>query len=190
MPVPGCGVSLRSRDTMPTNRPTFVTRSVPRLTLMGARLIMAAAARRAAALGVPMDIAVVDDGGHLLAFNRMDGAKLSSVDIAISKAWTAACTRRATHDYAEIAGPGKPAFGIHVSNGGRFMIVGGGLPITLGGQVVGGIGCSSGTVQQDRDVAGAGIQALQHRLGDGGRRPARAARPARARRSTTRRRSR
>ena len=167
---------------MPTRRLTFVTRAVPRLTLMGARLIMAAAARRAAALGVPMDIAVVDDGGHLLAFNRMDGAKLSSIDVAISKAWTAACTRRPTHDYSEIAGPGKPAFGIHVSNGGRFMIVGGGLPITLGGLVVGGIGCSSGTVQQDRDVAGAGIRALQHRLGDGGRRaPRRPARPATSR---------
>lgn len=176
---------------MPTNRPTFVTRAVPRLTLQGARLIMAAAARRAAGMGVAMDIAVVDDGGHLLAFNRMDGAKLSSVDIAICKAWTAACTRRPTHDYAEIAGPGKPAFGIHVSNGGRFMIVGGGLPITLGGQVVGGIGCSSGTVQQDRDVAAAGIRALQLRLGDRGRsapRPAvrragtRSRRPAAARR--------
>jgi len=162
---------------MQTQRPTFVIRAVPRLTLQGARLIMAAAARRAAALSVAMDIAVVDDGGHLLAFNRMDGAKLSSVDIAISKAWTAACTRRPTHEYAEIAGPGKPAFGIHVSNGGRFMIVGGGLPITLGGVVIGGIGCSSGTVQQDRDVAAAGIRALQQRLGDGGRTaPRRAAR--------------
>src|SRR5262249_53043169 len=66
------------------------------------------------------------------------------IDIAISKAWTAACTRRGTHEYAEIAGPGKPAFGIHVSNGGRFMIVRGGLPLVLGGVVVGGVGCSSG----------------------------------------------
>src|SRR5262245_6531472 len=141
-------------------KPVFVTRVTTRLTLQGARLIMAAASRRAATLGVPMDIAVVDDGGHLIAFNRMDGAKLSSIDIAVSKAWTAACARRPTHDYAEIAGPGKPAFGIHISNGGRFMIVGGGLPIVLDGQVIGGIGCSSGTVQQDREVAAAGIQAL------------------------------
>lgn len=138
----------------------FVTRSCPRLTLQGARLIMAAAARKASSLGVPMDIAVVDDGGHLLVFNRMDGAKLSSIDIAISKAWTAACARRPTHEYAEIAGPGKPAFGIHVSNNGRFMIVGGGLPILVNGHVVGGIGCSSGTVQQDREVAMSGFQAL------------------------------
>ncbi len=137
-----------------------ITRNCPRLTLQGARLVMASAARKAASIGVPMDIAVVDDGGHLLVFNRMDGAKLSSIDIAISKAWTAACTRRPTHEYAEIASPGKPAYGIHVSNNGRFMIVGGGLPITLDGHVVGGIGCSSGTVQQDRDVAMAGYEAL------------------------------
>jgi uncharacterized protein GlcG (DUF336 family) len=122
---------------------------------------MAAAARRAAALKVPMDIAVVDDGGHLLVFNRMDGAKLSSVDVAISKAWTAACARRPTHEYAEIAGPGRPACGIHMSNSGRFTIVGGGMPISLDGHIVGGIGCSSGTVHQDREVAQAGIAALR-----------------------------
>jgi len=145
-------------------KPVFITRATPRLTLQGARLILAAATRRSAALGIPMAIAVVDDGGHLIAFNRMDGAKLSSIDIAISKAWTAACTRRPTHDYAEIAGAGKPAFGIHVSNNGRFMIVGGGLPIALDIHVVGGIGCSSGTIQQDREVASAGIQALLARL--------------------------
>ncbi|HYV84684.1 MAG TPA: heme-binding protein [Patescibacteria group bacterium] len=156
-------------------KPVFITRSVPRLTLQGARLVLAAATRRAMAVGVPMDLAVVDDAGHLLAFNRMDGAKLSSIDIAISKAWTAACTRRGTHEYAEIAGPGKPAFGIHVSNGGRFMIVGGGLPIVLGGQVVGGIGCSSGTVAQDRDVASAGIRALLARALPRVRRPSRRA---------------
>src|SRR5436309_11312829 len=142
------------------SKANYVIRNTPRLSLQGARLIMAAAARRAASIGVPMDIAVVDDAGHLLVFNRMDGAKLSSIDIAISKAWTAACARRATHEYAEIAGPGRPAFGIHVSNSGRFMIVGGGLPISLNGHVVGGIGCSSGTVHQDREVAMAGVQAL------------------------------
>ena len=123
---------------------SYVIRNTPRLSLQGARLIMAAAARKAASIGVPMDIAVVDDAGHLLVFNRMDGAKLSSIDIAISKAWTAACARRATHEYAEIAAPGRPAFGIHVSNNGRFMIVGGGLPIYVDGHIVGGIGCSSG----------------------------------------------
>jgi uncharacterized protein GlcG (DUF336 family) len=146
-------------------RGKYITRNTLRLTLQGARLILAAAVRRAAQLRAPMDIAVVDDAGHLLAFNRMDGAKLSSIDIAISKAWTAACARRPTHEYAEIAGAGKPAFGIHVSNGGRFMIVGGGLPIRVDGQVLGGIGCSSGTIHQDREVAQAGLNALAWRAG-------------------------
>lgn len=146
-------------------RMEFVTRNQPRLTLQGARLMMAAAVRKAQSIGVPMDIAIVDDGGHLLVFNRMDGAKLSSIDIAISKAWTAACARRPTHEYAEIAGPGRPAFGIHVSNHGRFMIVGGGLPVHVDGQIVGGIGCSSGTIQQDREVATAGINVLAARTG-------------------------
>ena len=168
-------------------KPVYVVRDAPRLTLQGARLILAGAARRAAGMNVAMDIAVVDDGGHLIAFNRMDGAKLSSIDIAISKAWTAACARRGTHEYAEIAGPGRPAFGIHVSNHGRFMIVGGGLPIFVGSQVAGGIGCSGGTVQQDRDVAAAGIEALGSRLRPGGRVPARRAAAGGSRRRAARR---
>ncbi len=136
---------------MATQRLAYVTRHTPRLTLGGARLIMTAAARKAYAIGVPMDIAVVDEGGHLLVFNRMDGAKLSSVDISICKAWTAACARRATHEYAEI------------------------------GQVIGGIGCSSGTVQQDREVAMAGVQAISAAAA-----PPRAARRRRARIRRTR----
>jgi uncharacterized protein GlcG (DUF336 family) len=157
-------------------REKYVTRNTPRLTLQGARLILSAAVRRAARLGAPMDIAVVDEGGHLIAFNRMDGAKISSIDIAVSKAWTAACARRATHEYADIAGAGKPAFGIHVSNAGRFMIVGGGLPIRLDGHVVGGIGCSSGTIHQDRVVAQAGLNALAWRAGGSRRKRAAAIR--------------
>jgi uncharacterized protein GlcG (DUF336 family) len=144
-------------------KPELIARNAMRLTLQGARLVMASAVRKATAIGVPLDIAVVDDAGHLLVFNRMDGAKLSSIDIAISKAWTAACARRATHEYAEIASPGRPAYGIHVSNHGRFMIVGGGVPIFVDGKIVGGIGCSSGTTQQDREVAMAGISVLSTR---------------------------
>ena len=157
-------------------RDRYVTRNTPRLTLRGARLIMAAAVRRAGQLGAPMDVAVVDDGGHLLVFNRMDGAKISSIDIAVSKAWTAACARRATHEYSDIAGAGKPAFGIHVGNAGRFMIVGGGLPIRVDGHVIGGIGCSSGTIHQDRVAAQAGLNALSWRTGGSRRKRAAAIR--------------
>jgi len=132
----------------------------PKLTLNDARLVLEGAEARAKAIGVDMDIAVVDDGGHLLAFIRMDKARVTSIDVAISKAFTAACARRATHEYAAVAGAGGPAFGIHVSNQGRFMIVGGGLPIFINGVIAGGVGCSSGSPEQDREVAQAGIDHL------------------------------
>ncbi len=132
----------------------------PRLILADARLVLEGAETRARGIGVDMDIAVVDDGGHLLAFIRMDRARVTSIDVAINKAFTAACARRATHEYAAVAGAGGPAFGMHTSNHGRFMIVGGGLPIFVDGVIAGGVGCSSGSPEQDRDVAQAGIDKL------------------------------
>ncbi len=129
----------------------------PRLTLNDARIILEGCETKAREIGVDMDIAVVDDGGHLLAFVRMDGARLTSIDVSINKAFTAACARRGTHEYAAMAGPGGPAFGMHASNQGRFMIVGGGLPIFCNGMIAGGVGCSSGSPEQDREVAQAGI---------------------------------
>jgi uncharacterized protein GlcG (DUF336 family) len=126
--------------------------------------LIAGAEARARELELAMDIAVCDDGGNLLAFVRMDGAKITSIDVAINKAFTAAAARTPTATYGQLAAPGQPAFGIHVSNGGRFMIVGGGLPIRLDGQFVGGIGVSSGTPAQDADVAAAGIAALLNAL--------------------------
>jgi uncharacterized protein GlcG (DUF336 family) len=129
----------------------------PKLTLGDARLVLEGAEARAKEIGIDMDIAVVDDGGHLLAFIRMDNAKVTSIDVAVSKAFTAACARKGTHEYTVMAGAGGPAFGIHVSNQGRFMIMGGGLPIFVQGRIAGGVGCSSGSAEQDRDVAQAGI---------------------------------
>jgi uncharacterized protein GlcG (DUF336 family) len=132
----------------------------PRLTLADARLVLEGAEQKARELGVDMDIAVVDDGGHLLAFVRMDRARVSSIDVSIGKAWTAACARRATHEYAAVAGPSGPAFGMHTTNQGRFTIVGGGLPIFVKNAIAGGVGCSSGSPEQDREVAQAGIDRL------------------------------
>jgi uncharacterized protein GlcG (DUF336 family) len=137
----------------------------PKLTLNDARIILEGSEAKAREIGLDMDIAIVDDGGHLLAFIRMDQARLTSIDVAINKAFTAACARRATHEYAAIAGAGGPAFGMHVSNQGRFMIVGGGLPVFLKGMIAGGIGCSSGTADQDREVAQAGIDRLLESMG-------------------------
>jgi uncharacterized protein GlcG (DUF336 family) len=136
----------------------------PRLTLSDARMILAGAEAKAGEIGVDMDIAVVDDGGHLIAFVRMDKARITSIDVAVNKAFTAACARKATHEYAAVAGAGGPAFGIHVSNQGRFMIFGGGLPVFIDGAIAGGVGCSSGSPEQDQAVAQAGIDRLMQQL--------------------------
>ena len=136
----------------------------PRLTLSDARTILAGAEAKAGEIGVDMDIAVVDDGGHLIAFVRMDKARVTSIDVAINKAFTAACARKGTHEYAAVAGAGGPAFGIHVSNQGRFMIFGGGLPVFVDGMIAGGVGCSSGSPEQDQAVAQAGIDRLMQQL--------------------------
>jgi uncharacterized protein GlcG (DUF336 family) len=138
--------------------------TAPKLTLDDAKIILEGSEKKAKEMGIDMDIAVTDDGGNLLAFYRMDKARITSIDVAINKAFTAAGARKPTHEYSEIAGPGKPAFGIHVSNQGRFMILGGGLPIFVDGHIVGGVGCSSGSVDEDRIVAQAGIDALMFHL--------------------------
>lgn len=135
-------------------------RTVPKLTLDDARMIMAAAESQAREIGVDMDIAITDDGGNLLMFHRMDNARITSIDIAISKAFTAAGARKSTLEYAKTSGPGGASFGIHVSNQGRFMVFGGGLPIFVDNEIVGGVGCSSGRPDQDETVAQAGIDAF------------------------------
>ena len=141
--------------------------TVPKLTLDDVKIILAGSEKKAKEIGVDMDIAVVDDGGHLLGFIRMDNAKITSIAVAIDKAFTAAGARKATRDYAEICKPGGMAFGIHVSNQGRFTIYGGGVPIFVNGGIVGAVGCSSGSAEQDHDVAQAGIDALLEKLKQG-----------------------
>ena len=133
-----------------------------RLDIEDARKIIAAATRKAQEIGVPMCIAVSDDSGNLVAFERMDGGKVTSITIAIDKAYTAAAAKKATHEYGAASQPGAPAYGINSAIGGRLMVVGGGLPIMVGGAVVGGavvgsIGVSSGTPAQDLTVAQAGV---------------------------------
>lgn len=135
------------------------------LTLEGARTAIAAAEARAKEIKVPMNIAIMDNACHLLAFVRMEGAKFTSVDIAINKAFTAAGHRAPTSVYKEAVWPGGPAFGINNSNGGKFTTIAGGIPIVKDGVVVGAIGCSTGTPSQDEDVATAGVEAVQKSFG-------------------------
>ncbi len=122
--------------------------------------MIAGARAKATEIGVPMCIAITDEGGNLIAFERMDGGKVTSTTIAIDKSYTASAAKKATHEYGAASQPGAPAYGISSAIGGRLMVVGGGLPVTLDGDVVGGIGVSSGTPAQDQEVAQAGIDAL------------------------------
>ncbi|MEE8349662.1 MAG: heme-binding protein [Acidobacteriota bacterium] len=127
--------------------------NIKRLSLDEARILVAGAEEKSREIEVPMCIAVADESGNLVAFTRMDGAKISSIDIAIDKAFTAAAARKGTHVYNQLCVPGEPTFGIHITNKGRFSIIGGGLPIEIGGEVVGGVGISAGTAGQDQVVA-------------------------------------
>ncbi|MFD1913674.1 GlcG/HbpS family heme-binding protein [Halodurantibacterium flavum] len=134
--------------------------TIRRLDLNDARILLQGARARAAEIGVPMCIAITDESGQLIAFERMDGGKVTSATIAIDKAFTAAAAKKATHEYGESSQPGAPAYGIASAIQGRLMVVGGGLPVIVAAEVVGGIGVSSGTPAQDRDVAQAGIDAF------------------------------
>lgn len=133
---------------------------ITRLDIADARILIAGASEKAREIGVPMCIAITDESGNLIAFERMDGGKVTSTTIAIDKAFTAAGAKKATHDYGTASQPGAPAYGIASAIGGRLMVVGGGLPVIVNGEVVGGIGVSSGTPAQDREVAEAGIEAF------------------------------
>ena len=130
------------------------------LKLEDARRIIAAAQKKAAEIKQPMNVAVCDAGGNLLAFERMENAWLGSIDISINKAWTSRAFDIATGDLAKHSQSGGQFFGIHVSNGGRVMIFAGGVPLKKAGQVIGAIGVSGGTGEQDQAVADAGAAAL------------------------------
>jgi uncharacterized protein GlcG (DUF336 family) len=130
------------------------------VTLSAAQAVVEAARARAEEIGVPMNIAVVDDGNNLTAFARMDGAWLGSIDIAQNKAYTARSFDMSTKDLAPLCQPNQPLFGIHASNQGRLIIFAGGIPLEAGGRVVGAIGVSGGSVDQDHDVAEAGVAAF------------------------------
>ncbi|MET1045836.1 MAG: heme-binding protein [Hyphomicrobium sp.] len=130
---------------------------VRRLSLADAGVLIDGAIGASKDIGIDMCIAVTDESGHLIDFKRMDGGKISSISIAIDKAFTAAVARKGTHVYNQLCVPGQPTFGIHITNGGHFSVIGGGLPIVVKEEIVGGIGISSGTAVQDQEVAEAAV---------------------------------
>ena len=132
--------------------------SVNRLSIEDARVLLEGARTKAEEIGVPMCIAVTDDSGNLIAFERMDGGKAHSIQVAQDKAFTAGSARKATHEYNAVNTPGNLAFGIHTEAGGRISTVGGGLPVMVDGDCIGGIGASSGSPKQDMEGSQAGLE--------------------------------
>jgi uncharacterized protein GlcG (DUF336 family) len=130
------------------------------LTLADARTIIAAAEKKADEIGQPMNIAVVDAGGNLIAHVRQDGAWIGSIDISISKAWTSKAFDIQTKDLGDNSQPTQQFFGIHTTNGGKVAIFAGGVPLTRDGVIIGGLGVSGGSGAQDQSVALAGQAAL------------------------------
>ena len=144
----------------------LVTRDRVQLNLAGAETVLEAAKKKAAALGLQCNIAVVDDGGHLLAFARMDGARPASAVTALTKAVSAATFRQ---ESGTLPAKDEPdvllSLSIQTASGGKSTTLKGGVPIVIDGQVVGAVGVGGGTGEQDAEVAKAGIQALLDALG-------------------------
>jgi len=128
--------------------------------LEDARRVIVAAEKKSQEIGQPMNIAVADEGGNLVSHIRMDGAWLGSADISIKKAYTSRAFDIATKDLATHAQSGGQFFGIHASNDGKIMIFAGGIPLKTAGKVVGAIGVSGGSGDQDHAVAEAGAAAF------------------------------
>ena len=129
------------------------------LDLATARRVLDAALAKADEIGQPMNVAVADAGGHLMAFARQEGAILGSIDIAIRKARTAVLLGMSTAQLGSLSGPGAMLYGIEVTNGG-LVLFGGGVPLVVEGVVLGAVGVSAGSVEQDVTVADAGVAAL------------------------------
>jgi uncharacterized protein GlcG (DUF336 family) len=130
------------------------------VTLAAAQAVVEAARQKATEIEVPMNIAVVDAGNNLVAFARMDDAWLGSIEISQNKAYTARAFDMPTRDLAPLAQPGSPLYGIVTSNDGRVVAFAGGIPLESEDRVVGAIGVSGGTVEQDHEVAEAGVAAF------------------------------
>lgn len=130
------------------------------VSLADARRIIDAAEKKAAQIGQPMNIAVADAGGNLVAHVRMDGAWMGSIDISIKKAFTSRAFDISTKDLSTVTQPTQDFYGLHASNNGKVMIFAGGIPLKRNGQVVGAIGVSGGSGEQDHAVAEAGAGAL------------------------------
>lgn len=134
------------------------------VTLAMAEKAIAAAIAKATEMGSPSSISVIDSGRELVGFARMDGALLASVQISQAKAYTARSLNAATQDFGAFVQPGAPLFGLdvaHLAVGKPLITFGGGVPITVDGEVIGAVGVAGGYPDQDHEIASAGAAALE-----------------------------
>lgn len=137
---------------------TNTSYEMTKITLDVAKILIQGAERKAREIGVSEVIAVVDEGGNLVACHRMDHAWITSIDIAQNKAWTAVAMRMPTSALAPMAVPSGELYGINTTNHGRIVIFGGGIPLVKDGRIVGAVGASGSTVANDVEVANAAVQ--------------------------------
>lgn len=163
------GALAREASAQSAEKESLVTRNQVRLNLAGAELVVREARAKAAEMDLKVNIAVVDDGGHLLAFARMDGARPASGYTALTKAKASATLRAPTGP----AGGETPNVLLSISlqnaaaaSGGNFTALYGGVPIVIDGQVVGAVGVGGATGEQDAEIGRAGIAALLKSLGE------------------------
>lgn len=135
-------------------------RWVPELECSEVQRALQAAVEKAQILGILVSVAVVDGGGNLKAFFRMNGAKIAGCVLAVDKAYTAVANRCETEALGAMAQPGESLYGIHANHGGRFVIFGGGVPVFHEGLTIAGIGVSGGRAEEDTQCARAGLEAL------------------------------
>ena len=132
-----------------------------RVTLETARLMMDACLNKAQEMNLRIIVAVADDHGDLIAFNKMDGSLLISTEIAINKAWTSVAIKMTSNQFGQLANNNGPLAWVTGTNGHRLIAVAGGLPLIAGGEIIGGIGVSRATAEQDEIIAQAGVDVFQ-----------------------------
>ncbi len=131
------------------------------LTLDKARALAERVLRRAQEMGVRAVVAVADRGGNPICVLSMDGAYLASWDIAVNKSYTSVALQMATRELATLAAPGGSLYGIQFTNGGKIVIFGGGEPLKADDKIVGGLGVSGGTAEQDTALAAYGREQFE-----------------------------
>ncbi|MFL0164111.1 GlcG/HbpS family heme-binding protein [Candidatus Clostridium helianthi] len=130
----------------------------PKLTLKMTKEILEKAERKAESINVPVVIALVDDGGNLIAQHRMDNSILISIKVSFNKAYTALALKMSTERLNDLVLPGKPLYGLENTGHGELCILGGGIPIVSNGNIIGAIGVSGGSIDEDIQIAQAALK--------------------------------